>query len=139
MIKFRRTNLKKYIYMIIIDSSVISTKSDIQNIADVSTDSETKIVEIDITTDQSGLGSVSKLTGFRFLDMEILSAVVSSHYCCSTCNQASLIWSEKFSRRKGLASALVIECSLWYYNKNIYIYIFITSQKETQRHLKLML
>ena len=91
MIKFRRTNLKKYIYRIIIDSSVISTKSDIQNIADVSTDSETKIVEIDITTDQSGLGSVSKLTGFRFLDMEILSAVVSSHYCCSTCNQASLI------------------------------------------------
>ena len=77
--------------MNIIDSSVISTKSDIQNIADVSTASETKIVEIDITTDQSGLGYVSKLTGFGFLDMEILSAVVSSHCCCSTCNQASLI------------------------------------------------
>ena len=40
--KIPKNKPKKYIYMNIIDSSVISTKSDIQNIADVSTASETK-------------------------------------------------------------------------------------------------
>ena len=77
-------------YMNSIDSSVNSTNSDIQYIADVSLVSETKIVDIDITADQSSSGYVSKLTVFRFLDLEVLSAVVSSLYCCSTCNQASL-------------------------------------------------
>lgn len=67
-----------------IDSSVNSTNSDIQNIEDVSTASETKIVDIDLTTDQSSSGYVSKLTWFRFLDLDILSAVVSSLCCCST-------------------------------------------------------
>ena len=73
-----------------IDSSVNSTNSDIQYIADVSLVSETKIVDIDITADQSSSGYVSKLTVFRILDLEVLSAVVSSLYCCSTCNQVSL-------------------------------------------------
>ena len=70
-----------------IDSSVNSTNNDIQNIEDVSTASERKIVDIDITKDQSSSGYVSKLTGFRVLDLEILSAFVSSLCCCSTCNQ----------------------------------------------------
>ena len=61
-----------------IDWSVNITNNNIQNIADVSTASERKIVDMDITTDQSSSGYVSKLTGFRFLDLEILSAVVSS-------------------------------------------------------------
>ena len=73
-----------YSYMNNIDSSVNSKNSDIQNIEDVSTASETKIVDIDLTTDQSSSGYVSKLTGFRFLDLDILSAVVSSLCCCST-------------------------------------------------------
>ena len=103
-----------------IDSSVNKTNNDIQNIPDVSTASERKIVDINITTDQSSSGYVSKLTGFRFLDLEILSAVVSSLCCYSTCNQASLSLSENFSRKKGLASAMVIECSLCYYNNDFY-------------------
>ena len=113
-------DINSSVYMSNIDSSVNSTNSDIQYIADVSLVSETKIVDIDITADQSSSGYVSKLTAFRFLDLEVLSAVVSSLYCCSTCNQASLSWSENFSRKKGLASALVIECSLCYYNKDFY-------------------
>ena len=46
---------------------------------------------------------------------QILSVVVSSLCCCSTCNQASLTLSENFSKKKGIASALVIESSLCYY------------------------
>ena len=69
-----------------IDSSVNSTNNDIQNIADVSTASERKTVDIDITTDQSSSGYVSKLTGFRFLDLEIVSAVVNS-LCCQAVAQ----------------------------------------------------
>ena len=103
-----------------IDSSVNSTNNDIQNIEDVSTASERKIVDIDITKDQSSSGYVSKLTGFRVLDLEILSAFVSSLCCCSTCNQVSLSLSENFSRKKGLASALVIEYSLCYYNNDFH-------------------
>ena len=103
-----------------IDWSVNITDNNIQNIADVSTASERKIVDVDITTDQSRSGYVSKLTGFRFLDLEIVSAIVSPLCCCSTCNQASLSLSENFSRKKGLASALVIECSLYYCNNAFY-------------------
>ena len=54
-----------------IDSSVNSTNNDIQNIADVSTASEIKIADIDITTDQSSSGYVSKSSRFRILDLEI--------------------------------------------------------------------
>ena len=108
-----------------IDSSVNSANNDIQNIADISTASERKTVDIDITTDQFSSGFVSKLTGFRFLDLEILSAVVSVYVsslcCCSTCNQAPLSLSENFSRKKGLDSALATECSLCYYNNCLFI------------------
>ena len=45
----------------------------IQNITDVSTASERKIVDINTTTDQSSSGYVSKLTGFRFVDLKIIS------------------------------------------------------------------
>ena len=51
---------------------------------------------------------------------QILSVVVSSLCCCSTCNQASLTLSGNFSRKKGIASALVIESSLCYYNNDIF-------------------
>ena len=64
-----------------VDSSVNSTNNDIQHIADVSTVSERKIVDIDIITDQTSSGYVLKLTGFNFLDMEILSKVVSALSC----------------------------------------------------------
>ena len=74
-----------------IDSSVNSTNIDIQNITDVS-----------------------------FLDLEILSVVLNSLCCYSTCNQASVSLLENFSRKKILASALVIECYLCYYNSDIY-------------------
>ena len=108
-----------------IDSSVNSANNDIQNIADISTASERKTVDIDKTTDQSSSGYVSKLTGFRFLDLEILSAVVSVYVsslcCCSTCNQAPLSLSENFSRKKGLDSALATECSLCYYINYLFI------------------
>ena len=103
-----------------IDSSVNSTNIDVQNITDVSTSSERKIVDNDTTTGHTSSGYVSKLTGFRFLDLEILSAVVNSLCCCSTCNQASLSLSENFLRKKGLASALVTQCSLCYYNNDFY-------------------
>ena len=99
---------------------VNSTNNDIQNVADVSTASEIKTVHIDTTTDQFSSGCVSKLTGFRFLDLEILSIVASSLCCCSTCNQTSFSLSENLSRKKGLAEALVIECFLCYYNNNFY-------------------
>ena len=55
-----------------IDSSVNSTNNDVQNIADVSTASEGKVVDMDITTDLASLRYVSKPTGFRILDLEIL-------------------------------------------------------------------
>ena len=50
-------------------------------------DSSVNSTNNDITKDQSSSGYVSKLTGFRVLDLEILSAFVSSLCCCSTCNQ----------------------------------------------------
>ena len=103
-----------------IDSSVNSTNTDIQNITDVPSASERKNVDIDTKADQSISGYVSKLTGFRFLDLEILSAVLNSLCYYSTCNQASVSLLENFSRKKNLASALVIECYLCYYNSDIY-------------------
>ena len=72
-----------------IDWSVNITDNNIQNIADVSTASERKIVDMDITTDQSSSGYVSKLTGFRFLDLEIVSAVVTS-LCCQVVAQHAI-------------------------------------------------
>ena len=54
-----------------VNSSVNSTNNDIQNIINVSTASERKFVGIDTTTDQSSSGYISKLTGFKLLDLKL--------------------------------------------------------------------
>lgn len=96
---------------------------DIENIAIVS---QRNIVDFDIKWGQSISGYVSKMTGFRTLDLLILSAVVSS-LCCPLCNQESFSLSKHLSMEKGLASALVIECSLY-----DYINEFHTSKRNTK-------
>ena len=72
-----------------IDSSVNSTNNDIQNITDFSTVLKIKIIDIDTTTDQSIFGYVSKLTGFRVLYLEIVSALVNLP-CCQTVAQYAI-------------------------------------------------
>ena len=72
-----------------INSNVNSTNNDIQNITDVSTASVRKIVDINTTIDQSSSGYISKLTWFRFLGLEIVSAVVNS-LCCQAVGQHAI-------------------------------------------------
>ena len=49
------------------------------------------------------------ITGYRFVDMEILSSIVSM-LCCPICQSFTLKLHETFDQKKGCASLLNINC-----------------------------
>lgn len=49
------------------------------------------------------------ITGYRFLDMEILSSIVSM-LCCPICQSCTLKLHETFIRKMGFSSLLIIKC-----------------------------
>lgn len=58
----------------------------------------------------------SLITGYRFIDLEILNCVVST-LTCPECMLLELFLSENENKRKGLASCLYINCFICNYSK----------------------
>ena len=50
-----------------------------------------------------------KITGYRFVDVEISSDMIS-FLCCPNCKGSGLMLHENFSKKKGFASLLLIKC-----------------------------
>lgn len=53
------------------------------------------------------------ITGYRFMDMEILSDIIKT-LCCPECRNQRLELKENFSNKQGLASCLVVVCACGY-------------------------
>ena len=51
----------------------------------------------------------SKITGYRIIDVELLSDVIEM-LCCPACKMSNLRLHESFSKKKGLASFLTLKC-----------------------------
>lgn len=69
--------------------------------------SHTKVLPIDCSTPVKE--KKEKLTGYRFMDMEILSSVFNT-LCCPKCKNDNLTLQEDLSQKKGLACTLILLC-----------------------------
>ena len=70
------------------------------------TASSSKIQHISTNTPKQ---SDPKITGYRFVDVEILSDMIT-FLCCPNCKSSGLMLHENFSKKKGFASLLLIKC-----------------------------
>lgn len=59
------------------------------------------------------ISSSKNITGYRFLDMEILCSIFKE-VSCPKCYQQKLLLSENIGHKKGLSSMLVLNCSCGY-------------------------
>ena len=78
---------------------------------------QTKKVEpIEVST----LNSHYSVTGNRIIDLEILSSSILNLLACPSCKASTLKLSEICSKKKGLASFLVLQCSSCSYFIELY-------------------
>lgn len=76
------------------------------NLSNLSTASSQKVQHFEaVTPTRKG-----KITGYRIIDTEILSNVIET-LLCPTCETCTLILTENFSEKCGLASSLLIKCT----------------------------
>lgn len=101
------------------ESSSVSVNNDSVNISDVPTASERKIINIDIPVESTPTSSGKKVTGYRLFDMEILSFVLGT-LSCPSCKANKLQLSEILSKKKGLASFLLLQCDFCSYTEEFY-------------------
>ena len=100
------------------DSSVVNSESfnannEYTNLSNTCTASEKKIEDIQVT---SALANKEQITGYRLVDMKILSFIFSElgyPECC----KCELNLREAFLRKKGLASCLLLTCKNCGYSK----------------------
>nr|XP_047127825.1 uncharacterized protein LOC124808661 [Hydra vulgaris] len=59
------------------------------------------------------------VTGYRFIDLEILNSIVST-LRCPECMSSKLFLSENENKRKGLASCLYVNCCVCDYSREFY-------------------
>ncbi|XP_065660932.1 uncharacterized protein LOC136084596 [Hydra vulgaris] len=59
------------------------------------------------------------VTGYRFIDLEILNSVIST-LICPVCMSSKLFLSENENKRKGLASCLYVNCCVCDYSREFY-------------------
>ena len=85
------------------------------NLSNISTASEKKIQNIEVTSTSD---NKERITGYRLVDMEILSFVFSA-LGCPECCKCELNLGETFLKKKGLASCLLTRKNCGY-SKDFY-------------------
>ena len=60
-----------------------------------------------------------KITGYRFVDVEILSDIITL-LCCPNCERSGLTLHENFSKMKGFSTLLLIKCDFGF-EKEFYL------------------
>ena len=100
----------------IVNSESLNVNNESTNLSNESTASEKKIQNIAVTSTPD---NKERITGYRLVDMEILSFVFSA-LGCPECCKCELNLGETFLKKKGLASCLLLTCKNCGYSKDFY-------------------
>ena len=103
------------------DSSVVNSESlnvhnESTNLSNTSTASEKKIENIQVTPT---LANKEQITGYRLVNMEIMSFIFSE-LGCPECCKCEINLGETFLKKKGLASCLLLTCKDCGYSNEFY-------------------
>ena len=88
---------------------ISKTSTNSVHIVNTSTASEKNLIDMS-PSKVSAPTQKSDITGYRLVDMEILSTILST-LSCPFCKQATIKLSENTSRKMGLASSLKVKCT----------------------------
>lgn len=91
-----------------LETDVVSSSSNTADGSIIESVSKRKIV--DILTDDTPNKNDQRMTGYRLMDVEILSSDVIEILSCPECKRSGLTLHENFAAKKGFASNLELKC-----------------------------
>ena len=100
----------------VVDSESLNVNNESTNLSNTCTASEKKIENIQVTSTPT---NKEQITGYRLVDMEILSFIFSE-LGCPECCKCELNLRETFLKKMGLASCLLLTCKNCGYSKEFF-------------------